>query len=158
MFYLSNQRIYLTRYRAYITGGTVDFAGGRWLSRDPIAEQGGINLYGYVGGNPVNWVDPLGLAGNKGERGYTGNAGGTANPDKHWKDDPNRPGWGWQKNPQTGKPVYKPRPPYMPDPEKSLSCDAPCQTGVLIGGMCIVSCVLAPELCPFILLGGGAIQ
>jgi uncharacterized protein RhaS with RHS repeats len=128
------------------------------LSRDPIAEQGGINLYGYVGGNPVNWVDPLGLAGNKGERGYTGNAGGTANPDKHWKDDPNRPGWGWQKNPQTGKPVYKPRPPYMPDPEKSLSCDAPCQTGVLIGGMCIVSCVLAPELCPFILLGGGAIQ
>jgi RHS repeat-associated protein len=61
MFYLSSQRMYLTRYRAYITGGTVDFAGGRWLSRDPIAEQGGINLYGYVGGNPVNWVDPLGL-------------------------------------------------------------------------------------------------
>jgi RHS repeat-associated protein len=61
MFYLSNQRIYLTRYRAYITGGTVDFAGGRWLSRDPIAEAGGINLYGYVEGNPVNFRDPLGL-------------------------------------------------------------------------------------------------
>jgi RHS repeat-associated protein len=62
MFYLPYQSMYLTRYRAYITGGTVDFAGGRWLSRDPIAEQGGINLYGYVGGNPVNWVDPLGLS------------------------------------------------------------------------------------------------
>ena len=34
---------------------------GRWLSRDPIGESGGINLYGYVGNSPVNYVDPLGL-------------------------------------------------------------------------------------------------
>ena len=34
---------------------------GRWLSRDPIGEEGGINLYGYVGNNPVNSVDPYGL-------------------------------------------------------------------------------------------------
>jgi len=33
-----------------------------WLSRDPIEEEGGINLYGYVGNNPINAVDPLGLA------------------------------------------------------------------------------------------------
>lgn len=32
-----------------------------WLSRDPIAESGGINLYGYVGNNPANYFDPLGL-------------------------------------------------------------------------------------------------
>jgi RHS repeat-associated protein len=34
---------------------------GRWLSRDPIAEKGGINLYGYVGNSPINAIDPLGL-------------------------------------------------------------------------------------------------
>jgi RHS repeat-associated protein len=34
---------------------------GRWPSRDPIGENGGINLYGYVGGDPINAVDPQGL-------------------------------------------------------------------------------------------------
>jgi RHS repeat-associated protein len=34
---------------------------GKWLTRDPLGEKGGINLYGFVGGNPVNFVDPLGL-------------------------------------------------------------------------------------------------
>jgi len=34
---------------------------GRWPSRDPIAERGGVNLYGYVGNDPVNGVDALGL-------------------------------------------------------------------------------------------------
>jgi RHS repeat-associated protein len=35
---------------------------GRWLNRDPIGELGGANLYGYVGNDPVNRFDPLGLA------------------------------------------------------------------------------------------------
>jgi RHS repeat-associated protein len=34
---------------------------GRWLSRDPIAENGGTNLYGYVGGNSLSYADPSGL-------------------------------------------------------------------------------------------------
>jgi RHS repeat-associated protein len=34
---------------------------GRWLSKDPIEEQGGLNIYGYVGNRPVSFIDPLGL-------------------------------------------------------------------------------------------------
>ena len=34
---------------------------GRWLSRDPIEEEGGINLYAMVGNDPVDEIDPLGL-------------------------------------------------------------------------------------------------
>ncbi len=33
----------------------------RWPNPDPIGEAGGINLYGFVGNNPVNFVDTFGL-------------------------------------------------------------------------------------------------
>jgi RHS repeat-associated protein len=34
---------------------------GRFINKDPIGYAGGLNLYGYVGNNPVSLVDPLGL-------------------------------------------------------------------------------------------------
>ena len=35
---------------------------GRWISRDPILFAGGeTSLYGYVGNDPINFVDPSGL-------------------------------------------------------------------------------------------------
>ncbi|MDI6800834.1 MAG: RHS repeat-associated core domain-containing protein [Thermodesulfovibrionales bacterium] len=34
----------------------------RFISEDPIRLVGGINLYAYVGNNPVNKIDPMGLA------------------------------------------------------------------------------------------------
>jgi RHS repeat-associated protein len=33
---------------------------GRWLNRDPLQEAGGINLYAYVNGDPLGYVDPDG--------------------------------------------------------------------------------------------------
>jgi RHS repeat-associated protein len=48
-------KLNLTWFRAY------DPDLGRWVSRDPIAEQGGLNLYGYVGNNPIGFLDPFGL-------------------------------------------------------------------------------------------------
>ncbi len=35
---------------------------GRWLSRDPIEEEGGLNLYAFVSGDPINKIDKFGLA------------------------------------------------------------------------------------------------
>jgi RHS repeat-associated protein len=54
MFYLPETGLYLTHYRLY------DPDAKRWLNRDPIGEVGGLNLYAYVEGNPVNSVDPTG--------------------------------------------------------------------------------------------------
>lgn len=47
--------LWLAPYRAYSSSM------GRWISRDPITERGGLNLYGYVGNCPLPLVDPLGL-------------------------------------------------------------------------------------------------
>jgi RHS repeat-associated protein len=35
---------------------------GRFISEDPIGFDGGLNLYAYCGGDPVNFSDPLGLS------------------------------------------------------------------------------------------------
>ena len=34
----------------------------KWITRDPIGETGGVNLYALVLNNPVNWVDPWGFS------------------------------------------------------------------------------------------------
>lgn len=47
--------LYNYGYRYY------DAVNGRWLFRDPIGEQGGVNLYGMIGNDSVNKWDYLGL-------------------------------------------------------------------------------------------------
>ncbi len=63
--------LHFAMYRTY------DPSNGRWLSRDPIKENRGLNLYGYVGNNPINAIDPKGLtAGGAGIGGVIGIIGG----------------------------------------------------------------------------------
>lgn len=54
-YYHAKSGLYLTPYRAY------NSVLGRWINRDPIEENGGINLYGYVSNKPIIFSDPLGL-------------------------------------------------------------------------------------------------
>jgi RHS repeat-associated protein len=53
--YLSAAGLYHYRMRAYSP------AMGRFLQTDPIGYSAGMNLYGYVDNDPMNWTDSLGL-------------------------------------------------------------------------------------------------
>ena len=52
---VTNAPLYYYAYRYY------DPVTGRWPSRDPIEEEGGINLYGFVGNDGVGRIDVLGM-------------------------------------------------------------------------------------------------
>ena len=51
--------LYLTRHRLYSP------ALQRFLSTDPMGLAGGLNLYAYGNGNPLVYIDPLGLCAEK---------------------------------------------------------------------------------------------
>jgi len=55
-----------TQYADDVTGATKylfrDLADGRWPSRDPVGERGGVNLYNFVGDCPQNRTDRFGLS------------------------------------------------------------------------------------------------
>jgi RHS repeat-associated protein len=46
---------------AYRRNRFFDPASGRFTQEDPIGIGGGLNLYGFAGGDPVNFSDPFGL-------------------------------------------------------------------------------------------------
>jgi RHS repeat-associated protein len=94
-----------------------DPAAGRWLSRDPIEEAGGMNLFGFVRNSPANRVDPIGL-------------------------QMAPPGWPWPPPGWPRFPEPPPKPPQYPrgfalcqrDIEKDGSCDCPAIFTNAIGG------------------------
>ena len=66
--WLKNDRLYTARELDeelglyYYRGRHYDSRIGRFIQRDPIDMVDDVNLYRYVGNNPVNYVDPMGLS------------------------------------------------------------------------------------------------
>jgi len=54
-YYDAESGLHYNYYRYY------DPSLGRYLNADPIGQDGGVNVYGYVDGNPMNKMDPKGL-------------------------------------------------------------------------------------------------
>ena len=70
---------------------------GRWPSRDPIEENGGLNLFGFVGNDPESKWDNLGMQ----------------------QFNPSNLGWTWAQgweNTETGPPPPNPQPDSMRPP------------------------------------------
>lgn len=59
-------------YKARIYSPTL----GRFMQADPIGYGDGMNLYNYVAGDPINWVDPTGLKTLCWREGYSGELAG----------------------------------------------------------------------------------
>jgi RHS repeat-associated protein len=78
-----------------------DARSGRWTQPDPLGYAAGTNLYEYVGGDPVNTIDPLGLSSS----GETPSEGSTI------EEIPTQPDY---LPPETGRPVDNLNPPPKP--------------------------------------------
>lgn len=61
---------------------------GRWINRDPIGTAGGINLYGFVGNNPITGVDSRGTSPGLWQRFFKGAADWLADQTKFQSGTP----------------------------------------------------------------------
>jgi RHS repeat-associated protein len=76
---------------------------GRWISRDPAMEGGGVNLFAYSGDDPADNVDPLGLEGDSADNAISQ---GYSRWDSFWKSAP--PPLKWVKSKFEGTKYGKP--------------------------------------------------
>ena len=90
---------------------------GRWLSRDPIGELGGVNLYAYIQNTPATAMDPLGQYCVMGDP----CGGGVFGADPCPLEPPSR-------EPRTpDRPRIPPMPPDSPPPKPTPPRRSPCK-------------------------------
>lgn len=114
--------LYYNRHRDY------DTTTGRYIQADPIGLEGGNNPYLYANANPLAFVDPEGLSGNRGGRGQTGGSSGqnTPNKYKHCRNHPTDPSKIICKHKTSGKWIPKPKPADWPK-DPLVACDGNCR-------------------------------
>jgi RHS repeat-associated protein len=125
--------LYYNRYRDY------DSSSGRYIQADPIGLEGGSNPYLYAKGNPLRFVDPMGLAPKDKWYGYnnrifknwfhrcwkrSGDPDATKEELAEAFDEWNRIG----RPRDCGNRPPRPRPAPLPAPEPQ--CDKDCQNKV----------------------------
>jgi RHS repeat-associated protein len=87
---------------------------GRWLSRDPLGENSGFNLYDYVANNPLVLFDPAGLQPPTYNPNYWNDQGTIQYGNNCYSYSLNRPG---------PRPVGKPQPgDFSGNPYQNLTC------------------------------------
>ncbi len=113
---------------------------GRWINRDPLGEEGGLNLYGFIKNDSVNLTDLLGLISNCLGYAMNGDPGTFSQPDdgESMIDHLNQEGW-------TCKPIQNASQCKCEcNQEKNIVMVPPPRQSGNTGGQCFIGCTQPP--------------